>query len=160
LPDGHVVGALVAVNASGDIYEPESGALVAGARHPGGAWLAQGGNKGGIAARRETPFPGANTTIAVVATDAQLTKTEISKVAQMAHDGLALAIRPAHTSFDGDTVFALSTGHSDAPTTPAGAFMVSMVGALAAQTLARAVVKAARAATGLYDVPGLRDLDA
>jgi len=155
LPDGHVAGALVAVNASGDIYDPESGALVAGARHPNGGWLA----RGGIGEQRETPFPGANTTIAVVATDAPLTKTEISKVAQMAHDGLALAIRPAHTPFDGDTVFALSTGHGDAPTTPAGAFMVSMVGALAAQTLARAVVKAARAATSLHGIPGLRDLD-
>jgi L-aminopeptidase/D-esterase-like protein len=156
LPDGHVVGALVAVNASGDVYDPKSGALVAGARHPAGGWLAGDGN----VERRETPFPGANTTIAVVATDAPLTKTEISKVAQMAHDGLALAIRPAHTPFDGDTVFALSTGHSDAPTPRAGALLVSMVGALAAQTLARAVVKAARAATGLHGLPGLRDLDA
>jgi L-aminopeptidase/D-esterase-like protein len=156
LPDGHVVGALVAVNASGDVYDPESGALVAGARHPAGGWLAGDGN----VERRETPFPGANTTIAVVATDAPLTKTEISKVAQMAHDGLALAIRPAHTPFDGDTVFALSTGHSDAPTPPAGALLVSMVGALASQTLARAVVKAARAATGLHGLPGLRDLGA
>jgi L-aminopeptidase/D-esterase-like protein len=160
LPDGHVVGALVAVNASGDIYDPESGALVAGARHPNGGWLSQGGNQGGIAARREAPFPGANTTIAVVATDMPLTKTEVSKVAQMAHDGLALAIRPAHTPFDGDAVFALSTGHGDAPTTPAGAIMVSIVGALAAQTLARAVVKAARAATSLHGIPSLRDLDA
>jgi len=156
LPDGHVVGALVAVNASGDIYDPESGALVAGARHPDGGWLAQSGN----VERREQPFPGANTTIAVVATDAPLTKAEISKVAQMAHDGLALAIRPAHTPFDGDAIFALSTGHSDAPTSPAGAIMVSMVGALAALALARAVVKAARAATGLHGIPSLRDLTA
>ena len=154
LPDGHVVGALVAVNASGDIYDPESGALIAGARHPEGGWLGRGGQ----VERRETPFPGANTTIAVVATDAPLTKVEISKVAQMAHDGLALAIRPAHTPFDGDTIFALSTGHGDAPTPPAGALMVSLVGALAAQTLARAVVKAARVATGLHGIPGLRDL--
>jgi L-aminopeptidase/D-esterase-like protein len=154
LPDGHIVGALVAVNASGDIYDHESGALVAGARHPDGGWLAHGGN----IERRETPFPGANTTIAVVATDAPLTKTEVSKVAQMAHDGLALAIRPAHTPFDGDVVFALSTGHGDDPTPPAGAIMVSMVGALAAPTLARAVVKAAHAATGLHGIPGLRDL--
>jgi L-aminopeptidase/D-esterase-like protein len=160
LPDGRVVGALVAVNASGDIYDPETSALVAGARHPSGGWLAQGVNQGGNVARGESPFPGANTTIAVVATDAPLTKTEISKVAQMAHDGLALAIRPAHTPFDGDTVFALSTGHSDAPTAPAGAIMVSVVGALAAQTLARAVVKAARAATSLHGIPGLRDLSA
>ena len=99
-----------------------------------------------------------NTTIAVVATDAPLTKAEISKVAQMAHDGLALAIRPAHTPFDGDTVFALSTGHGDDPTRPAGAILVSMVGALAAPTLARAVVNAARAATGLHGIPSLRDL--
>jgi L-aminopeptidase/D-esterase-like protein len=154
LPDGHVVGALVAVNASGDVYDYESGALVAGARHPNGGWLAQGGD----VERRETPFPGANTTIAVVATDVPMTKAEISKVAQMAHDGLALAIHPAHTPFDGDAVFALTTGHSDGPTPPAGAIMVSMVGALTARTLARAVVKAARAATGLHGIPGLREL--
>jgi L-aminopeptidase/D-esterase-like protein len=154
LPDGHIVGALVAVNASGDIYDHENGVLVAGARHPDGGWLAQGGQ----VERREAPFPGANTTIAVVATDVPMTKVEVSKVAQMAHDGLALAIRPAHTPFDGDAVFALSTGHGDAPTAPAGAIMVSIVGALAAQTLARAVVKAARAATGLHGIPGLRDL--
>jgi L-aminopeptidase/D-esterase-like protein len=160
LPGGHVLGALVAVNASGDIYDPETSVLIAGARHPGGGWLSQGANQSGNIARGGSPFPGANTTIAVVATNAPLTKTEISKVAQMAHDGLALALRPVHTPFDGDTVFALSTGHSDAPTAPAGPIMVSMVGALAAQTLARAVVKAARAATGLYGIPGLRDLSA
>jgi L-aminopeptidase/D-esterase-like protein len=78
----------------------------------------------------------------------------------MAHDGLALAIRPAHTPFDGDAIFALSTGHSDTPISPAGAIMVSVVGAQAAQTLARAVVKAARAATSLHGIPGLRDLSA
>jgi L-aminopeptidase/D-esterase-like protein len=156
LPDGHVVGALVVVNASGDVYDPESGALVAGARHPDGGWLALGGP----VERSETPFPGANTTIAVVATDAPLTKTETSKVAQMAHDGLALAIRPMHTPFDGDTIFALSTGHGDDPTPPAGAIMVSMVGALAARTLARAVVKATRAATSLHGIPSVRDLSA
>jgi L-aminopeptidase/D-esterase-like protein len=89
-----------------------------------------------------------------------LTKAEISKVAQMAHDGLALAIRPAHTPFDGDAIFALSTGHGNVPTAPAGAIMVSMVGTLAAQTLARALVKAARAATGLHGIPGLSDLNA
>jgi L-aminopeptidase/D-esterase-like protein len=160
LPDGHVVGALVAVNASGDIYDPENGAIVAGARHPDGGWLAQGGAQGRSVQSRERPFPGANTTIAVVATDAPLTKVEISKVAQMAHDGLALAIRPAHSLFDGDTVFALSTDHDDNPTPPAGAVKVSMVGALAAQTLARAVVKSARAATALHGIPSLRDLGA
>jgi L-aminopeptidase/D-esterase-like protein len=155
LPDGHIVGALVALNASGDIYDSETGALVAGARHPAGGWLAQQG-----APPRMSPFPGANTTIAVVATDLPLNKTEISKVAQMAHDGLALAIRPVHTPFDGDTIFALSTGHGGEPELPAGVVAVSMVGALAAQTLASAVVKAARAATGLLGIPALRELEA
>jgi L-aminopeptidase/D-esterase-like protein len=91
----------------------------------------------------------------VVATNASLTKAQVNKVAQMAHDGIAQAIRPAHTMFDGDTIFALALGpQSQTMTNPAlAASQVSMIGAAAAITLARAIVKAVRHATELHGVP-------
>jgi L-aminopeptidase/D-esterase-like protein len=167
LPDGHVIGALVAVNALGDIYDVETGRLLAGARSPSGQhWLADD-----IAAARsgaqpqptpaepeQSPFPGAQSTLALIATDAPFTKAELAKLAQMAHDGLALAIRPVHTPFDGDTVFALSTARDAAAAAPAGALPLALAGAAAAQTLARAVANAMRAATALHGVPALRDI--
>lgn len=168
LPDGHTVGALVALNALGDIYDAETGKLLAGARSPSGQrWLADD-----IAAMRsgaqqqqpapaepeQSPFPGAQSTLALIATDAPFTKAELAKLAQMAHDGLARAIRPIHTPFDGDTVFALSTAKNAATAAPAGALPLALAGAAVAQTLARAVAKAIRAATGLHDVPALRDI--
>jgi L-aminopeptidase/D-esterase-like protein len=163
MPDGHVVGALVAVNALGDIYDATSGHLLAGARSPSGTgWLADD-----IAAvQSETqqsmpeqpPIPGAQTTLAVIATDAPFTKSELAKLAQMAHDGLALAIRPTHTPFDGDVVFALSTAQNAATSAPAGPLSLAMAGGAAARTLARAVAKAIRAATALHGVPALRDI--
>jgi L-aminopeptidase/D-esterase-like protein len=82
----------------------------------------------------------------------------LAKIAQMAHDGMALAIRPAHTPFDGDVVFALSTAAGAAASAPAGSLAVALAGVAAARTLARAVAKAIRAATGLHGVPALRDL--
>ena len=142
LPDGTEVGALVVVNAFGDILDPQTQQVVAGTRAATG--------KNMFAAN---PF--GNTTIAVVATSASLTKPEINKVAQMAHNGLAQAIRPAHTMFDGDTVFALALGPSSAarPDPSTAAFRVSMLGSAAATTLARAIVKAVRHATALHGVP-------
>jgi L-aminopeptidase/D-esterase-like protein len=143
LADGTRVGALVVVNAFGDILNPQTQQVVAGARNPMG---------NGILATH--PF--SNTTIAVIATDASLSKEEVNKVAQMAHDGLAQTIRPAHTMIDGDTIFALALGprlqaRPDPATT---AFSVSMLGAAAAATLARAIVKAVQRATTLHGVPG------
>jgi len=88
----------------------------------------------------------------VVATSAALTKTQATKMAQMAHDGLARAIVPVHTAYDGDVVFALATGADQRP-----ADMVR-IGALAADATARAIVRAARAATGLPGLPASRDL--
>jgi L-aminopeptidase/D-esterase-like protein len=94
---------------------------------------------------------GGNSTIGVVATNAMLTKTETSKVAQMAHDGLARTINPIHTAFDGDTIFAAATGstaaHADA----------SSIGAVAAEAVAQAVNRAVLAATGLPGLPAHRD---
>jgi L-aminopeptidase/D-esterase-like protein len=140
LPDGTLVGALVVVNALGDIVDPATGQVIASAQTP----------KGG-----DTPQPFGNTTLAVVATNAALSKVQINRVASMAHDGMAQAIRPAHTLFDGDTVFALAlrpTGEDDSDT-PISPQLVSMVGAAAAITLARAIVKAVQNATSLHGVP-------
>jgi L-aminopeptidase/D-esterase-like protein len=167
LPSGHRIGALAAVNALGDVYDEASGRIAAGARSPSGkGWLADelAAEWAHDEAVRVAPlFPGTNTTIALVASDAPLSKVELAKLAQMAHDGLARAIRPAHTPYDGDTVFALST----APHPPASGegqgtpeMEVLLAGALAARTLSRAILKAVRAATGLPGVPAARDLPA
>jgi L-aminopeptidase/D-esterase-like protein len=160
---GYTIGALVAVNALGDIYD-EAGKIVAGARSPSGhGWLTQDRAAGGGIPAGPAPFPSANTTIAVIATDLPLTKAELARLAQMAQDGLARAIRPVHTPFDGDTVFALSLARPDAPAEPvvAGSPLALLsAGILAAETLARAVVKAVRVATGLHGAPGVRDLPA
>lgn len=144
LTDGTIVGAIVAVNALGDIIDPQNQQVVAGARHPQGT---------GFLATN--PF--GNTTIAVVATNAAFTKEEINKVAQMAHNGLAQVIRPAHTMFDGDTVFALAVPRTAGNPTQA-AIQVSQVGDAAATTLARAILKAVRAAVTLHGVVAARDL--
>ena len=143
LGDGTIVGAIVAVNALGDIVDPQTQTIIAGARNPLGGFIAA------------NPF--GNTTIAVVATSAALTKNQVNKVAQMAHNGLALAIRPAHTMFDGDTIFALSLKQAQ-ETAPelANAAQVSMIGAAAATTLARAIVKAVRNAADLHGIPATR----
>jgi L-aminopeptidase/D-esterase-like protein len=151
LGTGVTVGALVAVNACGDVIDPASGAVVAGPRRPGGGflrtseWLRDNPARIGV---------GTNTTLAVVGTDATLTKPQATKVAQMAHDGLARTIDPVHTMLDGDTVFALATGASGASAD------VSTIGAAAATVLAEAVLAAIRAATGLAGVPAAGELAA
>jgi L-aminopeptidase/D-esterase-like protein len=146
LPDGTLIGAIVAVNALGDIYDIETQQVIAGAQNPGGS---PAGNLS------RSHF--GNTTIAVVATSAALSKEQANKVAQMAHDGLAQVIRPAHTMFDGDTVFALALGPSSQVLhDPAlAAIHVSTSGAAAAATLARAIVKAVRLATTLHGIPAI-----
>jgi L-aminopeptidase/D-esterase-like protein len=152
LPSGLVVAALVAVNAAGDVVDPASGRIVAGARTADGRGLA-GTLKALVAGRPPgEPLRGENTTIGVIATNAALTKAETTKVAQMAHDGLARTIAPVHTPWDGDTLFALSLG---AATPPGG---VLVVGALAAEAVARAVLRAARTARGLPGLPAAADL--
>jgi L-aminopeptidase/D-esterase-like protein len=148
---GAVVAALVAVNAGGGVVDPASGSIVAGVRDgegefvDGTAWLQEHGLPG--AGGAPLAKAGGNTTLAVVATDAVLTKVGATKVAQMAHDGLARAIDPVHTMYDGDTVFALATGAAGE------AADVSVVGAVAARVLAGAVVDAVRRATGLAGLP-------
>ena len=145
-----IVGAIVAVNAVGDVIDPRNGAVVAGVRTAEGKGLADSRrllrSPGGAAIR-----PGHNTTIGVVATNARLTKAHATKVAQMAHDGLARAIYPAHTMADGDVIFALATGAIDNDD-------VSRIGALAAEVMADAVVRAAQQATGIPGYPAARDI--
>ena len=143
LSDGTLVGALVVVNAFGNILDASTQQVIAGGQPP-------------FSAESANPF--GNTTLAVVATDAALTKEEANKVAQMAHNGLAQVIRPAHTLFDGDTVFALSLGprtqrQIDLAT---NAYQVSMIGAAAAKVLAQAIVNGVRQATDLHGVPATR----
>lgn len=159
---GYTLGALVAVNALGDIHDPESGQRIAGTRHPSGSgWLRSSAATPDSPDAPGDPFqpiPGANTTLAVIATDAPLNKADLAKLAQMAHDGFALAIRPTHTPFDGDIVFALSTAPSAADAAPSSPALLAQLGALAVQTVARSIVRAVREATSLAGVPALRDL--
>lgn len=144
------IGVLFAVNAFGDVVDPETGTVIAGPRD-----VEAGGFLSTIDIMRRlkevsTAVP-ANTVIGVVATDATLSKEQATKVAQMAHSGLARAIRPAHTMFDGDVVFTLATGRGEAED-------VTLVGSVAAELTATAIVRAAREAEGLCGVPAARDV--
>ena len=114
LPGGAVVGALAVVNALGDVYGHD-GRVLAGARSPDGSFAeaVRVLLEGGLGAA-PPPLAGANSTIAVVATDAALDRAQCRKLAELAQDGFALAIRPAHTMFDGDTVFSVSAGQAKA----------------------------------------------
>ena len=151
LPGGLVVAALVAVNAIGDVIDPTSGRVVAGVRTADGKGLADARKllRAGVPAGSSG---GQNTTLGVVATNARLQKVQTTKMAQMAHDGMARAISPAHLPGDGDTIFALATGDHAAPAD------VGIIGALAAEMIADAVVRAAREATGIPGYPAARDL--
>jgi L-aminopeptidase/D-esterase-like protein len=150
-----VVAALAVVNALGDIVDPATGEVVAGVRTPDGLGLADSRTlvRAGLPARgRFGGNPIRNTTLSVVATNARLTKAQATKVAQMAHDGLARTIFPVHTPEDGDTIFALATGARQQPSD------LLVVGALAADAVAEAVLRAARTATGIPGYPAARDL--
>ena len=148
---GITVAALVAVNAIGDVIDPTTGRVIAGARTADGQGL-QGTMQSMLRGELMAPTQaGAATTLGVVATDAVLTKAQATKVAQMAHDGFARSINPVHTMTDGDTIFALATGASGV------AAPVTLVGALAAEVMATAVLRAVRAATRLSGL-GLPEL--
>lgn len=143
---GVQAAALAAVNAFGDVKDPESGKLVAGARRaPDSMELAdtaramKRGRRGGF--RQE------NTTLVVVATNAALTKVQATKLAQLAQNGLVRSISPAHTMFDGDLVIALSLGKAEAD--------VNALGVAAAEATAQAILRAVRAAPSLGGLPGL-----
>jgi L-aminopeptidase/D-esterase-like protein len=154
LPNGLVVAALVAVNAAGDIIDPETGRVVAGARGADGKTLADVRLllRSGALTNAARPQPGQNTTIGVVATNAKLTKTEANRIALMADDGLARAIAPSHTPGDGDTVFALATGRWN------GTVNLTIIGALAADAMAEAIVRAATEAERSGGLPSAREI--
>ena len=143
-----VCGALAAVNACGDVRDPDTGEKIAGVR-------AQDGSLsntlevllGGFA---RMPLARTNTTISCVVTNARLSKAQATKVAQMAADAYAHAITPTHTTNDGDTVFVMATGEVDAP--------VDVVGSLATRALGRAIADGARSATSAYGYVAARDL--
>ncbi|MEO5730582.1 MAG: P1 family peptidase [Byssovorax sp.] len=158
LPDGTVIGALVVCNAFGDVWQ-EHGGILAGARdrergvfadtmrllRHERASVALATRGGGI------PLTFSNTTLAVVATDATLTKVEATRLAQMAQDALPRTIRPVHTTFDGDAVFALATGRRAGP-------HLMVLGSIAADVLARAIERSVTEATSAGGLPAARDL--
>lgn len=152
------VGAVVAVNAVGDIVDPATAGILAGARDlKGRGWRDTGflntieqikrGYGTELAPQQRT-----NTTIGIVATNARLDRVQVTKVAQMAHDGMARTINPVHTLWDGDTLFAVATGKSEVRVNH------SALGAVAAEVLATAIVRAATQAAGIPGLPSWRDL--
>ncbi|MCY4017860.1 MAG: P1 family peptidase [Chloroflexi bacterium] len=149
LKNGLVIAALMAVNAVGNVYD-ERGEILAGLRKNDGAGF-DSVLEAIVKISSDSSAAPANesTVIGVVATNGALNKTEAQKVAQMAHDGIARAVNPAHTMYDGDTIFALATGEVPADT--------SLVGAYAAEAVASAIRDAVRRATSLGGVRAIAD---
>lgn len=156
-----VVGAIVVVNPLGDVVDPSTGEILAGTRPAKVGPISIGGKehfadtlemmKGRIGKVGLRFASRGNSIIGVVATNAQLNKEQINKVAQMAHNGIARAVRPAHTMFDGDTLFALSTGKNKVD--------VNVVGAYAAEVVAQAIVRAVMAAETAGGLPAAKDIE-
>jgi L-aminopeptidase/D-esterase-like protein len=149
LAGGLIVGAVMVVNAGGEVVDSAGGRVIAGPRgeEPGRFVSA-------LEALRSAPAPErpGNTTIGVVATNARLTKEQANRLATVAHDGIARAVRPAHTRSDGDTLFAFATGERDCPPE-----LLRGLEALAALAVERAIVKAVLAARSAGGVPAARD---
>ncbi len=148
LQNGLIVGAIVVVNAVGEVRDHLTNEVLAGVRDKNGAIR---NIEHFLTDHKFSPIPtGTNTTIAVVASNAILTKAQVNKVAQMSHNGLARTIYPVHTMNDGDTIFSLATGKVNVP--------VDVVGTLSADVLAEAVVRAIRAAKGAGGLPAYCDI--
>lgn len=147
LENGVVIGAIVAVNAVGDVREPSTGKIMAGPYQ-------QGKLLDSIELLKENDQPaisaGTNTTIGVIAVNAELSKAEATKVAQMAQNGFARTIFPAHTMLDGDTIFAVATGGKRVP--------VDVIGGLAASVMEQAVINAVKTAESIGGITAHRDL--
>ncbi len=158
LGDGLLVAALVAVNAVGGVVDPETGQLLAGPRDERGTVLDSVELLGDPAyglrppPSGRVPEPLSNTTIGVVATTARLSGAQANRLAQVSHDGLAMAIRPCHTLHDGDTLFALATGAVEASD------QFNRLCAVAPSVVARAVVNAVRSAESLAGIPSWREV--
>ncbi len=157
LDDGTTVGALAVVNAVGDVRD-ETGAIIAGTRRgpvfaDSVRLLRSSSGTGGGGDGADDPRPLTNTTLVAVVTDARLDKTALTRLARQAHDGLAHAIAPVHTGFDGDTVFALSTGERSPSVS------TEVLGVLAVEVVAAAIRRAVLTATGRDGVPAASELD-
>ena len=163
LASGLTVAAMVAVNSLGSVIDPATG-------QPWEIRIEQGAEFGKQGKRSVLlPVPpkaeaGRNTTIGIIATDAVLTKAQAQKIAQMAHDGMARAIRPAHTMFDGDTIFCMATNKKDLPDTPGffaapKAMVLIDLGSAAADCMTRAIIRAIFAATSSHNMIAFQDLE-
>lgn len=160
LNGGVLVGAIVAVNAVGDVIDPSNNQIIAGVRSLKKGPIKIGGEgtfansleimKGLVGRTFFSLASRANTVIGVVATNANLSKPYTTKVAQMAMNGVVRTIRPAHTMHDGDTIFALATGQKKAD--------VNIIGAFAAQVVQEAILNAVKHATSIGGIPAIRDL--
>jgi L-aminopeptidase/D-esterase-like protein len=151
LGGGLVVGAIVAVNCVGDVIDPATGQIIAGTRKPpNGKELADTlTSMRGVFGKAAVSFASRSTVLGCIVTNAKLTKDETNKVAQMAHNGLARTIRPAHLMFDGDVIFALATGKKGGN--------VNLIGAYAAEVMAQAIINGVRAAESIGGRPAARD---
>ncbi|MBI9102534.1 MAG: P1 family peptidase [Spirochaetales bacterium] len=145
-----IIGAIVAVNCFGDIIDPSTGKIIAGALNE-----SKDGFPGSLNVISKTPAEEpsvlkSNTTIGAIATNGKFTKPQMTKIAQMAHDGFARTINPIHTMYDGDTIFALSTGEVTAD--------VTTLGAVAAEVMAEAVLNGIKAAESAFGIPGYKEI--
>ncbi|WP_411815949.1 P1 family peptidase [Hyphococcus sp. DH-69] len=164
--DGHTVGAIVAVNSLGSVIAPGTkqfwAAPVEIGKEFGGLGTSElHANPEDYGYALGQAKPRANTTIACIATDVALSRVEMQRIAVMAQDGMARAIRPIHAPFDGDVLFALSTGHHEASGDMRRSVLTMRLGAIAADTLARAIARAVYEATALpgsEPKPAWRDL--
>ena len=150
LENGIVVGAIVAVNAVGDIRDPKNGSILAGPINPETNEIMDS-----IAIMQSNPEtfakPGANTTIGVVAANVTLTKAEAKKIAQMTHNAFAKTIYPAHTMFDGDTIFALGTGKQLAS--------IDLIGSIAVKVMEEAIIRAITFAEEVENIPSYKSFN-
>jgi L-aminopeptidase/D-esterase-like protein len=157
-PKGLIVGGLVVVNAFGDVLDPASHQILAGARKSKGSselansseWMKKGVTRGQFGKISPSDSDAFNTTLGVMATNAYLTKKELNQVAQIAHTGLAKMISPLHTTFDGDLVFAISYGKKKGD--------VNTIGLLGEAVLAESVKRAITQAKGFGAIPAYQDI--
>jgi L-aminopeptidase/D-esterase-like protein len=145
------IGAIVAVNCLGDVIDTKNGEIIAGAlKENKKSFLNTEDFMLSSYSRAHSPFNG-NTTIAVLATNAKLTKAQSNKLASMAHNGYARTMRPAHTMFDGDTIFTLATGKIEAD--------INLLGMLSARVIESAVINAVKSADTLFNIPSFKDIN-
>jgi len=163
LASGLTVAAMVAVNSLGSVIDPATGQPWE-IRIEQGAEFGKQGKRSVLLPVQPKAEAGRNTTIGIIATDAVLTKAQAQKIAQMAHDGMARAIRPAHTMFDGDTIFCMATNKKDLPDTPGffaapKAMVLIDLGSAAADCMTRAIIRAIFAATSSHNMIAFQDLE-